>query len=311
MNLSDKIFKRDALRKMNLNALEKQYNVNIEEYNSVKNTYALDKEFNSHFQSRVNIIQTDLQDLVGMRDRYVEQLNMEIETESAQRIVDENIKYADATIRLKTAEYSRQYRQLKVSSETEAIVTARIGRGTAWHCPGLEIGPRDGEWTPKLVACDPLYLIDYDDECLDNTLSQFPAQYQARLRVYTNMGTNLHMLPHHQFGFIFSWNRFNYCSLIQIERHLKEIKLLLRPGGSCMFSYNNGERPHCAEISDNQYMTLIPKGYLVKALQDEGFVNIRTCDKDSTVSWVEFNMPGKLESIRIGQTLGKIFKQRA
>ncbi len=242
----------------------------------------------------------------AMAERHVDALNIEIREQTVDFMDIDNKYWAEHGARFKTAEYIREYQQLPVTKESEDIIRARIGYYTDWKYPGLEIGPGDGEWTNNLTNCDPLYLVDYNDEFLTATKNSFPANYQNRLRCYTNHGEGLHMLPQNQFGFVFSWNTFNYFSFNQIGDWLEEIYKILRPGGACMFSYNNAERPLCARRGEEQLMSFIPKKILHSTIKGYGFDDIKFEDTDSTISWVEFRKDGELTSIRTGQTLGKI-----
>ena len=56
-------------------------------------------------------------------------------------------------------------------------------------------------------------------------------------------------------------------------------------------------------------MSFIPKTILVDIIKGYGYIDIRTYDYESTVSWVEFRKPGELTSQRGGQTLGKIIRK--
>ena len=239
-------------------------------------------------------------------DKRIEEIEEEICEQSVKFIMEDNKHWTQHNVRFKTAEYNREFQKLPITNEAAASVRSRIGFYTDWRFAGLEIGPGDGAWTQDLVACDPLYLIDYNDECLTTTKNQFSEKYRNRLRCYTNRGEGLHMLPQDQFGFVFSWNTFNYFSFNQIGDYLKEIWKVLRPGGGCMFSYNNAERPLCAQRAEDHLMSYIPKSILVDMIEGYGFEQIKTQDVDSTISWVEFRKPGDLMSQRTGQTLGKI-----
>ncbi len=242
----------------------------------------------------------------AIAEAYVDELEIEIREQTVQFMIRDNKYWAAHGARFKTAEYIREYQQLPVTDESLKIIRARIGSYTDWKYPALEIGPGDGEWTKMLVACDPLYLVDYNDEFLTSTKNTFNKKYQNRLRCYTNHGDGLHMLPQDQFGFVFSWNTFNYFSFNQIGDWLYEIWKVLRPGGACMFSYNNAERPLCARRGEEHLMSFVPKRILRATIEGHKFVDIKFQDTDSTISWVEFRKPGKLTSNRTGQTLGKI-----
>lgn len=238
--------------------------------------------------------------------QYIAEINIRIRESTYKHIGADNKYWATPGARFKTAEYIREYQQLKISEDSVKIIKSRIGSYTDCNYPALEIGPGDGVWTGSLVACDPLYLVDYNDEFLTSTKQQFSPKYQKRLRCYINRGNGLYMLPQGQFGFVFSWNTFNYFSLNQICIYLEDIHKVLRKGGACMFSYNNAELPLCAKRGEEQLMSFIPKSILFSIIEDRGFVNIKTEDVDSSVSWIEFRKAGKLTSNRVGQTLGKI-----
>lgn len=241
-----------------------------------------------------------------LSQQYIKEIDIKIRESTLKHIEDDNIYWALHGSRFKTAEYIREYQQLQISEDSIKMIKSRIGSYTDCKYPALEIGPGDGTWTGSLVACDPLYLIDYNDEFLNSTKKKFSQNYQNRLRCYLTRGTGLYMLPLNQFGFVFSWNTFNYFSFNQLEHYLGEIWRVLRPGGACMFSYNNAERPLCAKRAEDQLMSFIPKSLLCETIKAHGFIDIKTEDVDSTISWVEFRKPGKIMSNRAGQTLGKI-----
>jgi len=233
-------------------------------------------------------------------------LENEINMKSTSMLHSDLTYWADHGARFKTATYQREFQQLPITEFSEEMAKARIGQYTDWRYPGLEIGPGDGYWTPNLVACDPLYLVDYNEEFLESAKSQFSAKYQNRLRCYINHGSGLHMLPQNQFGFVFSWNTFNYFSVLQIRDYLQEIHKVLRPGGACMLSYNNAELPEQCRRAEDHLMSYMPKSTMMGLLTENDFIDIKTEDTDTTISWVEFRKPGILESNRTGQTLGKI-----
>lgn len=236
----------------------------------------------------------------------IEKIDELLKQQTADFIRDDNVYWDQPNIKYRTAEYNRDYRKLKIFDETRALVKARIGLYTDWKYPGLEIGPGDAIWTKELVAQDPLYVVDFNNEFLETTKLAFPEGYQNRLRCYLNNGSGLHMLPQNQFGFVFSWNTFNYFSFDQISNYLKEIHKVLRPGGACMFSYNNAERVNCAKRSEEKLMTFMPETILKELVSSHGFINIKTENHDTAISWIEFRKPGELETPKAAQALGKI-----
>lgn len=306
MKPSEIIVLRERLERLDMAGLSdvavaRQHDVSslFDDYTTKENDFVwMDKAFNK--------LMGDLQTIEGVVNLRISELNELFAIETVKRIASDNSYWADNNVRFKTADYNRNYRQLSLSDNSIEIVRSRIGVYTDWQYPGLEIGPGEGEWTESLVACDPLFVVDYNDECLTTTKGQFNEKYQNRLRCYLNHGEDLHMLPQGQFGFVFSWNTFNYFSFNQISDYLKEIYKALRPGGACMFSYNNAERAICAQRAEDELMAFTPRETLIAMIDGFGFEQIKTQDVDSAVSWVEFRKPGKLETYRTGQTLGKI-----
>ena len=305
MNPSELIILRERLERLNLDELSELALTRQESISTLFDDYGDDQDFGWMDQKFAQLM-SDLNTIEGVVKLRIGDINKQIELETKKRMAGDNSHWSHPNVRFKTAEYNRDFRQLPLSADAKSLIHSRVGFYTNWQYPGLEIGPRDGEWTQSLVACDPLYVVDYNDECLKATRAQFNSKYQNRLRCYLYSGNGLHMLPKGQFGFVFSWNTFNYFSMDQIYLYLQDIKSVLRPGGACMFSYNNAERAISARKAEDQLMSFVPKKELIMTLEELGFIDITTHDVDSSVSWVEFRKPGKLETYRTGQTLGKI-----
>jgi organic radical activating enzyme/SAM-dependent methyltransferase len=209
----------------------------------------------------------------------------------------------------RTDPIGEQQRILPLSDTTREIISAQIANYSSWEYPGLEIGPGEGVWTEQLVACDPLYLVDIHQEFLDKTLRKFNESYQKRLCSYLTDETTLSMLPQNQIGFVFSWNVFNYLTADLIDEYLSEIFNVLRPGGICMFSYNNAERFHSAEFVESGFMSYMPKTLLVDLIHKHGFNVVKLQDLQESVSWVEIQKPGVLTTIKAHQVLGAIIEK--
>ena len=200
----------------------------------------------------------------------------------------------------------REIRTMYFPTGVEEIVRRSIDLYVSWQYPGLEIGCRDGEWTKHIVGCDPLYITDTFPEFLESTVKNYPSEYQNRLRKYLIKDHSLSQLPVGQFGFIFSWNYFNYLSMPIIERYLKQIITLLRPGGALMFSYNNAEMPASASYADSYFMSYATKTQILDMCEKIGFELITSIDLEPAISWIEIKRPGKLKLIKAHQVLGEI-----
>lgn len=202
----------------------------------------------------------------------------------------------------------RKIRVMYIPDNIKSEIEARIALRTSWKYPALEIGCRDGEWTKTLVAGDPLYLVDVHQEFLDSAIKDYPAEYQRRTRPYLIKNGDYRILPQKQFGFVFSWNYFNYKTLDTIKAELKQVYNLLRPGGVFMFSYNNGDLPAGAAYAESYFMSYVPKSLLIPVCQQAGFDVVVSRDFEPAVSWVELQKPGELQTVKGHQALG-IIKQ--
>ena len=91
-----------------------------------------------------------------------------------------------------------------------------------------------------------------------------------------------------------------------IERYLKQIITLLRPGGALMFSYNNAEMPASASYADSYFMSYATKTQILDMCEKIGFELITSIDLEPAISWIEIKRPGKLKLIKAHQVLGEI-----
>ena len=145
----------------------------------------------------------------------MDQIDLQLE-ELARPMLTLSYRYGDNHLGFISQEHERTYRAVACSPEVRNIVASKIAMLTNPRYAGLEIGPGDAVWTDHLVACDPLYLVDIHQDFIDSTLSHFPEAYQKRLRTYLISkhalitDNDLSVLPQNQFGFIFSWNVFDY-----------------------------------------------------------------------------------------------------
>jgi SAM-dependent methyltransferase len=195
-----------------------------------------------------------------------------------------------------------------VASDIKKLVGARIDMHSSWQYPGLEIGPGDGEWTPMLVASDPLYVIDNHQEFLDVTANQFPDDYQRRLRKYViDFRTNdITELPKNQIGFAFAWNVFNFFPEYELRHYLTQVFAALRPGGTLLFSYNNCDNPIQAGFAEEGWMSWMPRTLLTSVLTDLGYTDFTFFEPALNVSFVEVKKPGEKTTVKAHQVLGEI-----
>lgn len=199
-------------------------------------------------------------------------------------------------------------RTLTFDDEIRSIIESRTNLYCRWEYPTLEIGCRDGEWTQRLTASDPLYIMDKYPEFLKITDQQFPPEYQRRLRKYA-LDYSFAQLPKNQFAFVFSWNHFNYISLDTLTQALKNLKDVLRPGGVFMFSFNDGDTPAGAGLAENFGQTYVPKSILIPTALSMGYELLNEGHNGVNISWLELRKPGTLRTVKAHQVMGKILSR--
>ena len=232
----------------------------------------------------------------------IDAINQAINTKASPFFLDNY----EMELHYEVPENIRRIRVMYIPDNVRTEIESRIALRTSWRYPTLEIGCRDGEWTKMLVAGDPLYLTDVHQEFLDSAINDYAPEYQRRTRPYLIKNDDYSMLPQKQFGFVFSWNHFNYKSIDSIKKSLKQVYNLLRPGGVFMFSYNNGDLPAGAAYAESYFMSYVPKSMLIPVCQQAGFEIVHTKDYEPAVSWVELQKPGELETVKGHQALGII-----
>jgi phospholipid N-methyltransferase/organic radical activating enzyme len=295
--------------KLNTNNLKSETDRYKTQFEAIKNISSVYKKNLKAISDIADEVSTKLK----LLDNEIEKINTEIDQEINsitanyhQRGYKVNGHFATNRTNPET---ERGSRKLPLSEETSKKIIATVQKFSDWKYPALEIGPGDGIWTEHLVANEPLYLVDIHWDFLESTKSKFNAVYQNRLRLYKTNETDLSMLPQNQFGFVFSWNVFNYLTTDLIDQYLKEIFSVLRPGGVCMFSYNNAERTHCAKNVELGYMSYMPKKLLTTLIHQHGFEIIGLEDRDETISWAEIRKPGVLSTIKAHPVLGEIIQK--
>lgn len=243
--------------------------------------------------------------LLSSTQKYSELLsaiNQRIASES-QHFFSDNYK---VELQYSEVESIRKVRIMTLTDQTRDEILNKIRLYTSWRFPALEIGCRDGEWTKHLVAADPLYIVDHFREFTDSATRSFTEEYRRRIRVYLTPEHDLSALPKEQFNFVFCWNILNYCSLDTVKEYLKEVKTLLRPGGTFMFSYNDGDTEAGAGMAENFFMSYIPKHMLIPLCESIGYLVTATECRDTNVSWIEIRLPGELKTVKAHQVLGEI-----
>lgn len=201
-------------------------------------------------------------------------------------------------------------RRLNLTDEVIEYLHGRIRSYGDWHYPGMIIHPGLEDWIYDLVACDPLYLVDREMDMLSPALGKFNPEYQRRLRTHFVKNTEddlvLETLPNGQIGFCLVYNFFNFKPFEIIKTYLEEIYSKLRPGGTIAFTFNNCDRSGAVELVERNFMCYTPGKLLLTLCESIGYKIVQTYQLDAACTWVEMRKPGKLVSLRGGQSLAKI-----
>lgn len=232
----------------------------------------------------------------------IDAINKEISSKSSHFFLnnyEDELNYEDP-------DNIRRVRVMYIPVQVQQEIESRIGLYSNWKYPGLELGCRDGEWTKFLVASDPLYIADAHQDFLDSAIKEYTPEFQRRVRPYLIRNNEYGVLPQSQFNFVFSWNHFNYKTLETTKQALKQVYNLLRPGGVCMFSYNNGDIPAGAAYAETYFMSYMPKSLLIPMCQSLGYEVVYQQDHEPAVSWLELRKPGELSTVKGHQALGII-----
>lgn len=213
-------------------------------------------------------------------------------------------------MRQETSDYITN-RSRQLDPETSQRLINRLITYTSWQYPGMVIRPVHSTGLDTLVALDPLYLVDTNENLLSPMKSLFTPQYQSRLRYYVieeytskNIFWNL---PQQQFGLVYAFHYFDFKPWEILQQYLNEVFELLRPGGSFLFSFNDCDDWRAVSRAEHYFCCYTP-GRLIRAyVQNLGYEIVDIYNEADGHSWMELRKPGVLDSIRGSQTLARIF----
>lgn len=201
-------------------------------------------------------------------------------------------------------------RRLAIDDQSNILLRSHLRNLCDWRIPGMILRPGRETFIEDMVPLDPLYLVDHHEELLEPSIVNFTPEYQRRLRKYviSDRTTNRYftLLPQGQFGLIFAYNFFNFKPIEIIRQYLTELFDLVRVGGTVIMTYNNCDRAQGVGLVERGFMCYTPKKLIIAHAESVGFECDFEYDGAGDVSWLEFRKPGKITSLRGGQTLAKI-----
>lgn len=230
-------------------------------------------------------------------------------------------------------------RDFYVTDDIHHLVKSRIFQYIDWHYPVLQFGCRYNGQEPKknklnfktlgsqlndpdifldltevLTGGEPLYVCDFNKESMQRNVLKFTPEYQNKICQYVIKDNDFSTLPAEQFSFILCWNMFNYVTLDILEKYINSLKVLLRPGGVILFSYNNCDITDSMLVTEIGVASYMPKRHVTKLCTQLGFEVIATYDLPNEIdpipytyiSWIEIKKPGKLSTVKAHSLIGKI-----
>lgn len=203
----------------------------------------------------------------------------------------------------------------QAQESVKAIIESRLCLYNSWHHAAMFIRPAKEKFVEQLVSFDPLYVLDLSPELLAPCVARFEPAYQNRLRQYTIEDvfnqTYLDKIPNNQFALCVAYMYFDYRPFEVLKQYFAEIYQKLKPGGVLAFTFNDCDYVGAVELVERHFRCYTP-GYLVKELaQTLGFEIVYSWhEADGAITWLELRRPGKLESLKGGQTLAKILPKQ-
>lgn len=197
----------------------------------------------------------------------------------------------------------------------KSVIESRLHLYNGWHHAAMFIRPAREKFVEQLVSFDPLYLLDLSPELLAPCVAQFSPAYQNRLRQYTIEDvfsqTYLEKIPNNQFALCVAYMYFDYRPFEVLKQYFAEIYQKLKPGGVLAFTFNDCDYAGAVKLVEQHFRCYTP-GYLVTELaQTLGFEIVYSWhEPDGAITWLELRKPGKLESLKGGQTLAKILPKQ-
>lgn len=202
-------------------------------------------------------------------------------------------------------------RQRHFSDEDRDFFTSRSTLYSKWTYPTLVIRPAHNPFLLNIVDGFPIYYVDQNLDLIKPAFKHFPPEFVNRIRSYTVDEYNpkkrfLDELPKNQFGLVSAFYYFNFKPEYIIKQYLEEVFELLKAGGTFLITINDCDYPGAAVLAENQYCCYI-SGLKFKSIATSiGYSVLYEQHHTNGIHWYELKKPGKLTTIKGGQTLAKL-----
>lgn len=212
-------------------------------------------------------------------------------------------------------EYARRFLEACLFNDTFAftqemleVIFVNINARCDWRYPSLQLNPISEEWVNCMVASDPLYLVNLSADSITPLISNYPVQYQNRLRIYDIINQDFSILPQEQFGSIACCNFLNLYNLDIIKNYLATFVGLLKPGGNLICTIRLLYNPTI--LVDVDYFKYAAKLTIEKLVKDSGYELNLVIDlinsNQECVFLIGAHKPGILTTTKAHQVLGAV-----
>ena len=260
-------------------------------------------------------IQEDLTTSLSQYEEKLKQLRAGVQTLIEQNepeyFAESTTRYQE-NMRFDTPDWILK-RTRQLDADNTNLLQDRLNSYSNWQYPGMVIRPVQSPGLESLVAFDPLYLMDTHEDLLAPVQSLFTSEYQQRLRYYviqeynsTDIFVNL---PQKQFGFIYAFYYFDFKPLEIIQKYLDEVFLLLRSGGTFLFSFNDCDQWRAVGSAEHHFHCYTPGRLILQHARNIGYEIVHVHSDLSGTTWIEIKKPGVLDSIRGAQALASILRK--
>ena len=297
----------------------------------VKESQQLAKTNTTSFKNKNNIITKQSIEYVKI---LINKIDIDINIISEEKIklitMDKIRNLCESTEFIQT--FSETYiatGMIKFNNDMLTIILTAIKSYCDWHYPGLQCNPMSKYWIDCMVTADPLYLIDHKMVFIGDTekvyergtpglldiISDYPEEYQRRLRIYNMRDQDFSSLPQEQFGIITCCDFLNFFKLNFINNYISTFFKLLRPGGKLVCTIKTIYPDGANILIEREYFKYASNLVIQKIFKNAGYEIQSITDLiPNNINWeciflIEVYKPGVLATSKAHQVLGSIIEK--
>lgn len=309
MKLSDLVDYKIQLDKLSTRSAQREVELDLGKITHLVGTQAIQlSNFKQQLDTQYNKINQHIDQFELELNKLKHCVKLQIEIEEKYWL-QESYRLFEDEMRSEHHDYILN-RRLGINPET--MLRSRLRMYSDWKYPGMIIRPGLETLASEMVGFDPLYLIDTSPDLLGKVplINNFSDEYQSRLRNIVIRETLdseiLEKIPDNQVGLCLVYNFFNFRPLEYVRKYLTEIYQKLKPGGVLIMTYNDCSRVSGVKLVEAHFACYTPGRLITDLAEHIGFDRLHTWHNDGASTFLEIRKPGKLSSLRGGQTLAKI-----